>query len=106
MVRQQIGFYASTPAYKGVMELHGWQDAQAQLSKLVREGRWKEIPEAITDEMLHAFAVVGPWTELPTLIKTRYGSLVDRGRFYFPFIPGEKDPIWRQIVQAFKDNTR
>jgi len=103
MVRQQIGFYASTPAYKAVMDLHGWQDAQAHLSKLAREGRWDAIPDAVTDEMVHEVATLGTWAELPGLIRARYEGLVDRGRFYFPFIPGQKEDIWRKVIKAFKE---
>lgn len=103
LVRQQIGFYGSTPSYKAVMNLHGWQDEQARLSKLAREGRWDEVADVVTDEMVKEVAVIGTWAELPGLIKARYNGLVDRGRFYFPFIPGQKDEIWRGVIQAFKD---
>jgi probable F420-dependent oxidoreductase len=102
MVRQQIGFYASTPAYEGVMDLHGWQEARVRLTTLAREKRWEEMLDVITDEMLKEFATIGPWAELPRLIHERFIGLVDRGRFYFPFVPGEKDEIWRKAIQAFK----
>ena len=30
-MRQQLSFYMSTPAYRAVLELHGWQDVADQL---------------------------------------------------------------------------
>ena len=56
--KQQIAFYGSTPAYRGVLELHGWGGLQDDLNKMSKEGKWKEMGELITDEILHTFAVV------------------------------------------------
>ena len=54
----QLGFYASTPAYAPVLNLHGWQDIHTQAHRMPREGQWNEMAALITDEMLNAFAVV------------------------------------------------
>ena len=32
--RKQIAFYASTPAYRKVLELHGWGELQTELHRL------------------------------------------------------------------------
>ena len=37
--RQQIAFYGSTPAYKGVLELHGWDRPSRGAERTVQEGR-------------------------------------------------------------------
>lgn len=102
LVRQQIAFYASTPSYAPVMELHGWGDTRERLSRLAAKGRWSEMPSLITDEMLDAFALSGTWEELPGLIRTRYEGLLDRVMYYLPFIPGDMDDRWQWIVRAFK----
>ncbi|MGH9067119.1 MAG: LLM class F420-dependent oxidoreductase, partial [Acidimicrobiales bacterium] len=57
-VRAQIAFYGSTPAYRPVLELHGWGDLQTELNTLSKQGRWAEMGDLVTDEMLEAFAVV------------------------------------------------
>ncbi len=57
--KDQIAFYASTPAYRPVLDLHGWGDLQPELTRLSKEGRWSDMGDAIDDELLHAFAVVG-----------------------------------------------
>jgi probable F420-dependent oxidoreductase len=105
LVRQQIAFYASTPSYAPVMELHGWGDTRQRLSRLAAKGRWGEMPDLVTDEMLDEFALSGTWEELPGLIMTRYEGLLDRVMYYLPFVPGEMDDRWRGIIEAFTSAT-
>ena len=57
--RQQIAFYGSTPAYRGVLEVHGWGELQDELNRLSKQGEWVEMGNLITDEILNTFAVVG-----------------------------------------------
>ena len=38
--RRQIAFYGSTPAYRGVLELHGWGDLQTELNAMSKQGEW------------------------------------------------------------------
>jgi probable F420-dependent oxidoreductase len=80
-VRRQIAFYGSTPAYKPVLELHGWGDLADQLHELSvtkDEGRWAAMGELISDDVLGAFAVVGTPAEAGAELKRRYGDIVDR----------------------------
>jgi probable F420-dependent oxidoreductase len=84
-VKAQLAFYGSTPAYRPVLELHGWGDLQPQLHTLSRRGSWDEMTDLITDDMLDTFAVVGSLEELPAKIVARYGDLVDRFSFYAPY---------------------
>src|SRR5690606_27411744 len=58
-IRKQIAFYGSTPAYRPVLELHGWGELQDELNRMSKEDRWEEMGTLITDEILDAFAVVG-----------------------------------------------
>jgi probable F420-dependent oxidoreductase len=77
-VRSQLGFYASTPAYQPVLELHGWGELQPVANQLTREGRWQEMGALITDDILHTFAVVSEDIEqVPALLKQRYGNIAD-----------------------------
>ena len=52
--KQQIAFYGSTPAYKPVLDHHGWGDAQPELNRMSKEGEWVEMADVIDDEMLVA----------------------------------------------------
>jgi len=98
--RQQIAFYASTPSYRGVMALHGWEAAAEQLSGLASRGRWLEMPALIDDEMLSAFAVLGPPEGRRAALFERYSGLADRLTLYTPFIPGERDDFWKGFLQS------
>jgi probable F420-dependent oxidoreductase len=84
-VRQQIAFYGSTPAYRPVLELHGWGDLQPELNTLSKQGRWKEMGELIDDEMLDAFAVVGSIDAVAQQLHERWGGLLHRISFYAPY---------------------
>lgn len=83
--RQQIAFYGSTPAYRPVLDLHGWGDLQDELNSLSKQGRWAEMGAAIDDEVLNAFAVVGEPEAIAPELKRRYGDCVQRISFYAPF---------------------
>jgi len=99
-VREQIAFYGSTPAYRPVLEAHGWGEAQDELNRLSKQGAWKEMGKVITDDILDAFAVRGTAAELPALVLARYGDLVDRLSFYAPY---RTDPeTWADVVAGFK----
>ena len=76
--RLQIAFYGSTPAYRGVLEHHGWGEAQTELRDLSLQGRWKEMAGVIDDEMLRTIAAVGTPAEIAGIVADRYGDLVDR----------------------------
>jgi probable F420-dependent oxidoreductase len=75
--RHRIGFYASTPDYKSTLELHGWGDVQEEARALTRQGRWDELGEPITDEMLDTFTVMGEPSEIAPKIKARFGDFID-----------------------------
>jgi probable F420-dependent oxidoreductase len=98
--RQQIAFYGSTPAYRGVLELHGWGGLQDELNTLSKQGKWQEMGGLIDDEILNTFAVVGsPETIAPELGR-RYGDVISRISFYAPY---ESEPDrWRAVIDGIK----
>ena len=99
-VRQQIAFYGSTPAYRPVLELHGWGDLQTELNTLSKRGEWVKMGELIDDDVLDAFAVVCPLDEVGTRIKARYGDVIDRFSFYIPY---EMDAeAWSAVLAGFR----
>ncbi len=103
-VRAQIGFYASTPSYRTVMRLHGWEDVAEELSNLVRRNLWGDMAALISDEMLKTFAVVGAPQDLPVMLRERYAGLTERLALYLPFTPGERDEFWRMMVKGLGEN--
>ena len=77
-IKQQIGFYGSTPAYLEVLEHHGWGDLHTELNAMTKTGRWDELGDVVDDEMLATFAVVAEPDEVDTALEARYGDSVDR----------------------------
>jgi alkanesulfonate monooxygenase SsuD/methylene tetrahydromethanopterin reductase-like flavin-dependent oxidoreductase (luciferase family) len=101
-VKQQISFYMSTPAYRVLAELHGWQETAKELSHLARHGRWTEMPALIHDDILHTIAVTGTWAELPGIVGQRYGRRLDRISYYLPYVPGQNEAGWRATITGFR----
>jgi probable F420-dependent oxidoreductase len=77
-VRYRVAFYGSTRTYQGVLSLHGWDREAERLHELSVRGQWQEMASVVSDEMLHTFAAVGTYEELPGKIRERFGGLSDR----------------------------
>jgi probable F420-dependent oxidoreductase len=103
-MRSQIAFYASTPSYRPVFELHGWGEVAEKLSGLARQGGWAEMMDLITDEILDAFCVRASEDELVEKLKARYEGLVDRLSLYLPFQAGERTSFWETIIAGFESS--
>jgi probable F420-dependent oxidoreductase len=84
-VCKQIAFYGSTPAYRPVLELHGWGGLQTELNSLSKQGQWDTMGQLIDDKILEAFAIVGTPDEIIPRLKARYGDAVDRVTLNFGF---------------------
>jgi probable F420-dependent oxidoreductase len=99
--RSQIAFYASTPSYRPVMALHGWEETARLLSSHAARSEWDEMPQLITDEMLQTFCLVATSESLAADLRSRYTGLADRLGLYGPFVPGQRDETWRALTRAF-----
>jgi len=102
-VRSQIAFYASTPSYRPVFALHGWQEIAERLSGHAAKGEWAEMFSLVSDDILKTFCIVTGEASLAEQLKERYDGLADRLTLYSPFAPGEKDTFWKALLQAFRD---
>ena len=102
--RAQIAFYASTPSYRPIMDMYGWTDVAETLSNHVKKGEWAEIPMLITDEMLSEFCLVTDENRLADGLKERYEGIADRVTLYTPFVPGERDEWWKNLVGHVNGN--
>lgn len=87
--RRQIAFYGSTPAYRPVLDSIGVGELQTELNRMSKQGRWQEMGELITEEILQAFAVVGEPRSIPGQIRARYGDIIDRTSAAYANIPKE-----------------
>ncbi len=98
--RQQIAFYGSTPAYRPVLECHGWGDLQTELNGMSKQGKWVEMGELISDDILKEFAVVAEPKDVAKELKGRYSDVVDRVSFYTPY-EGDSSS-WNMIFEDLK----
>ena len=76
--RAQIAFYSSTPAYKGVLERHGYAELQPEMNALSKRGEWAAMAERIDDGLLNAIAVVGSPDEVARRMLAERGPLAQR----------------------------
>ena len=98
--RRQIAFYGSTPAYRGVLETHGWGGLQDELNVLSKQGKWEEMGNLITDDILNTFAVVAEPEKVAPELLNRYGDVISRISFYAPY---KADPErWLPVIDALK----
>lgn len=81
VLRSRLAFYGSTPAYRKVLEIHGWGDLGDRLHELSTScdpGRWAEMARVIPEEMLGTFAVIGEPQQVARALAHRYCRLLDR----------------------------
>jgi probable F420-dependent oxidoreductase len=98
-VKATIAFYGSTPAYRPVLELHGWEALGEELHALSvsrREDKWTAMRDLVDDDVLAAFAVTGAPEELGPRVRERFGDLVDRFSVYASY-PSSLD-LWDPLV--------
>ena len=76
-----LAFYGSTPAYRPVLDVHGWGDLQPELNALSKQGRWQEMGTLIDDDVLHTIAACGTPAEVAAHIRG------PRGRRLRPDLP-------------------
>jgi probable F420-dependent oxidoreductase len=99
-VRGQIAFYGSTPAYRGVLELHGWGDLQNELNSLSKTGEWDKMGELIDDDVLNAFSVVARPKDVGDVVRSRLDDVVSRFSIYAPY--ALSDHARQEIVDGLR----
>jgi alkanesulfonate monooxygenase SsuD/methylene tetrahydromethanopterin reductase-like flavin-dependent oxidoreductase (luciferase family) len=98
--KAQIAFYGSTPAYRVMLEHHGWGDLQPQLQHMVRHGQWPEMTRLVTDEMLDVIGVSGTPTAVGRALRQR-NAFAHRTSLV---LYNEADPdAVADIVRGFKE---
>jgi len=84
-VRRQIAFYASTPAYRGVLEFYGAGDLSDRLRLMSRAGEWDAMTSLIPDGLLREFSIEAPAGSLAEALHTRFDGVLDRIMIYAPY---------------------
>ena len=102
-VKATIAFYGSTPAYRPVLELHGWEALGDELHALSvgrREDKWTAMRDLVDDGVLAAFAVVAEPEDVAAAVRERFDGLVDRFSVYASY-PAPIE-LWDPLVAAFR----
>ena len=82
--RRLLAFYGSTPAYRPVLDVHGWGDLQPELNALSKQGRWEDMGRLIDDDMLHTIAACGSPAEVAAQIRDRVEGVSHKICLYQP----------------------
>ena len=77
-LRSTIAFYGSTPAYRPVLDLHGWGALGDELHTLSVRGDWEGMTDLIPDDVLHTMAVIGSPAEVGREVVARFAGAADR----------------------------
>ena len=101
-VKSRIAFYGSTPAYKAVLEAHGWNDLHTELHGLSRQGKWDAMTDLISDDVLEGFTVMGTYDEIAHKIKATWGGISTRMGFEMPERGPEADEALKDILKELK----
>lgn len=80
--RRLLAFYGSTPAYKPVLDAHGWGELQPELNAMSKQGRWQEMTSLISDEILHTIAACGTPAQVAAHVRERMDGVGDRVCLY------------------------
>jgi probable F420-dependent oxidoreductase len=99
-VRGQIGFYGSTPAYRPVLDLHGWGELQTELNALTKSGEWGRLPELVGDEVLAAFSVIGTPEDAVREVLDRHGDVATR--VTLPVPDGADPERWAPVFATLR----
>lgn len=102
LVRRMIAFYASTPAYRGVLALYGWESVGEELSRLAREGRWDEMAKLVGEEVMGEFSVSGRPSQVAQEIVRRYRGLLESVCISIPF--DGRSGWWPELVRSFRSS--
>ncbi|MCW2753894.1 MAG: luciferase family protein [Marmoricola sp.] len=101
-VRSQIAFYGATPAYRSVLDLHGWGDLHEELHRLSVAKRWGEMTALVDDDVLNEFAAVGSPDDVGATVRKRYADIVDRFTLYAPYPMSEA--VRNAVVAALRES--
>jgi len=99
-VRYRVAFYGSTPAYRGVFDIHGLTDLGLKLTGMARQGQWKDMAAQVSDDVLDLFVARSTYEGLPEAIEKRFGGIADS--VSIDFVPGTSAAVRRGTVEAIK----
>jgi probable F420-dependent oxidoreductase len=99
-IRYRVAFYGSTPAYRGVFDIHGLSDLGVRLTEMSKRGEWKDMAAQVSDDVLALFVARAPYEGIAEAIGQRFGGLVST--VSIDFAPGTAAATRRRVVEAIQ----
>ena len=97
-MKSTIAFYGSTRSYRSSFELGGWSAQAEELHKLSVQQKWREMPKLVNEEMVHAFAAVGTYADIASVMKKRFAG-VNRIMFEIPLRNDHDKGVLKEIIE-------
>ena len=101
-VRARIAFYASTPTYRAAFAAHGLGELADELKHLSRAQRWEEMPQLISDDILHQYACVAKYDSIAATLSERYSGLVTNVVFSIPVEQDDDGDALKAMLSELK----
>jgi probable F420-dependent oxidoreductase len=99
-IRYRIGFYGSTPAYREVLAIHGWEELGERLHARSKRGEWKQLASEVSDEVLDTFAAIAPIDGIAAAVAKRFAGVTDSVSVELPLAT---DPgLARELIADLK----
>jgi probable F420-dependent oxidoreductase len=99
-VRRWLSFYSSTPAYRPVLDMHGYGDIHDTLRAMSRRGEWQRMADSFPDELVDKLALVGTPEEVGAALVRRYHGIARRVSLNLG--PEVSPATHRAVVQAVR----
>ena len=99
-VRALLAFYGSTPAYRPVLDLEGYDELHLELNRLSGEARFVDMADLVDDDVGDRFAVRAEPRQVGKAILARYGDIADRVNLYLPYPAGTD--LQAEVLAGFK----
>jgi probable F420-dependent oxidoreductase len=99
-LRYRVAFYGSTPAYRGVFDIHGLTDLGIKLHEASRKGQWSEMAAMVPDDVLDLFAVRATYDKLADAVADRFGGIADT--VSVDFLPEDDETTRRRVIDGLR----
>jgi len=99
-LRYRVAFYGSTPAYRGVFDIHGLTDLGIKLHEASRKGQWSEMAAMVPDDVLDLFAVRATYDKLAEAVADRFGGIADT--VSVDFLPEDDEKTRRRVIDGLR----
>ena len=101
--RRLLAFLYSTPAYRPSLDLYGWGELGGQLRNLIRQDRWDDLANVLSDEVIDTLVPSGSYEELPDILRERFGKFGGSVLLSPPADSGE-DGAFREVIRALQSS--